>query len=131
MYFDKVKEGDEVYGLVFGKGVVNNVYNGFYKFEVEYLNDYIVPYTEDGVPSWNIKFDYQTVFYKNDINIMDYDFSINDDKLSPKKIIKLRTKNKLEIRCPSGLWQDVHACPDFVVHEYLENEKFDLFRAKK
>jgi len=128
MYFYEVKKGDEVFGLVFGKGVVQNVWDGYYKFEVSYDNGYVVPYTDDGIPSWNIKFDFQTVFYDYDIKYEDYDFTPVDKILTPKQIVKARYKNKLEVKCPSGFWINVNKCPDFVVQEYLENNKFYLFR---
>ena len=49
MYFENVKINDEVYGLIFGKGVVTSVWDGYYKFEVTYPNDYVVPYTDEGI----------------------------------------------------------------------------------
>jgi len=128
MYFDEVRNDDKVFGLVFGKGTVLNTWDGYYKFEVEYETGHIVPYTADGVPSWNVKFDFQTVFYEKDIHYEDYDFKPVDKILTPKQIVKARYKNKLEVRCPSGFWVNVNKCPDFVVQDYLENNKFHLFR---
>lgn len=131
-YFKKVKVGKEVFGLVFGYGIVSSVWeDGFYKFEVEYNNSHVVPYTEDGVPGWSNKLDYQTLFYKDDIDLMDVDFAPTDEILSAKKIIKLRSKNKLEVKCPSGLWQPTNMCPDYVTEEYLEANKLYLFRKVK
>jgi hypothetical protein len=128
MYFENVKINDEVYGLIFGKGVVTSVWDGYYKFEVTYPNDYVVPYTDEGIPGWNILLDFQTVFYECDIDVMDFDFSPVDNILSPKEIIKLRNKKKLQVRCPSGLWITIDKCPDFLVQGYLENKQFHLFR---
>jgi hypothetical protein len=128
-YFKKVKEGDQVFGLVFGKGVVSNAWGeGYYTFEVEYENHSVVPYTEDGVPAWSGPLDFQTVFYAKDIDLMDYDFGPTGEVLSAKKIIKLRDKKKLEIKCPSGIWQPVDKCPSYVAEEYLGNGKLHLFR---
>jgi hypothetical protein len=131
-YFKKVKEGDEVFGLVFGPGKVKNVWkDSYYSFEVEFSNSHTVPYTEDGIPAWSGKLDFQTVFYKEDIDVTTLDISPSDKILSVKKIIKLRSKNKLEVRCPSGIWQPVNKCPGYVAEEYLENKKFHLFRKTK
>ena len=128
-YFKKVKENDEVFGLVFGHGIVTSVWNdSHYTFEVTFDNGYSVPYTPEGIPGWNIRLEHQTVFYKDDIDLMSIDFSPVDEVLSPKKIIKLRNKNKLEVRCPSGLWIKMSECPQYVIEEYLEDGKLHLFR---
>ena len=127
-YFKKVKQGQEVFGLVFGKGKVINAWgDGYYTFEVEYENNYVVPYTTEGYPAWN-NTEIQTVFYKEDIDLMDYDFAPTEDTLSVKKIIKLRDKKKLEIKCPSGVWQEIDNCPSYIMEDYLEQQKFYLFR---
>jgi len=128
-YFRKVKEGQEVFGLVFGPGVVANAWgDGYYTFEVEYANGFTVPYTSDGVPGWSGQLDYQTVFYKDDIDMIDHDFAPTDEILSVKKIIKLRAKGKLEVKCPSGFWKPVGKCPSYITEDYLEEGKFHLFR---
>jgi len=133
-YFDNVKVGDKVYGLVFGKGKVKSVWgeDSFYSFEVEYKNGrYVVPYTIEGFPGWNTSnFDFQTVFYRNDIDKENFDFSYNDKELSIKDIIKLKIKNKLEIKCPSGIWQSSTKCPSDIMEKYLEDKKFNMFRKK-
>jgi hypothetical protein len=133
-YFKKVKVGDEVFGLVYGKGIVKSVWeDSHYTFEVEYdINCSVVPYTPEGFPGWNTgKLDFQTVFYASEIDLMDYDFSPSDEILSAKKIIKLRDKKKLEIKCPSGLWQPMDKCPNDIANEYLENGLLYLFRKAK
>jgi len=129
-YFFKVKEGLEIFGLVFGHGIVKNVWgDGHYTFEVEFDNNYTVAYTDEGLPSWGGgRFDFQTIFYKDDIDLMEYDFAPTTEPLSAKKIIKLRLKNKLEVRCPSGLWQPINKCPGYVIEEYLEDQQLHLFR---
>jgi hypothetical protein len=132
-YFKKVKKNDKVFGLVYGEGVVISVWeNSFYSFEVQYKNNgSVVPYTEEGFPAWNTsKFDFQTVFYANDLNFTEQDFTPINEILSVKKIIKLRNKNKLEVRCPSGLWQSFDKCPNSIAEEYLQDNKFHLFRKK-
>lgn len=132
-YFSKVKKGDKVFGLVFGPGEVSRVWeaDSYYTFEVEFSNGYKVPYTNDGTPGWSLNVDSQTLFYKNDIDLMDMDFSPAEKVLSVKKIIKLRDKHNLEVRCPSGLWQKVNECPYKFVEEYLEKGKLFLFRKAK
>jgi len=129
-YFDNVKEGEKVYGLVFGPGVVISVWgkNSYYAFEVSYDNGYVVPYTIEGIPAWNTDLDEQTVFYKEDIDLCDIDFGTLDEILSVKKIIKLRSKKKLEVRCPSGIWRSIDKCPNYIIDQYLENGKLHLFR---
>jgi len=131
-YFNKVKENEKVFGLVFGKGSIRSVWkDSYYTFEVEYENGQVVPYTSDGNPAWNTgRLDFQTVFYKEDIDLCDIDFTpVNKDNvLSAKKIIKLRNNKKLEVKCPSGVWQEISNCPPQLISEYLEDKKFDLFR---
>ena len=134
VYFNDVKEGDKVFGLVFGKGIVSSVWdNSFYTFEVEYDNGSVVPYTDEGIPGWNNGLNgRQTVFYKQDVDLMEYDFTpAVDETLSIKKIIKLRTKNKLDIKCPSGIWKPINSCPSYVSERYLEDGKLHLFRKEK
>lgn len=127
-YFENVKVGDVVYGLVFGPGVVNEVFeDGFYKIIVSFKNGYDIPYTIDGIPKWG-NFDSQTVFYKNDIDLTEVDFSPVKKVLSPKKIIKLRDKNRLEVRLPSGIWCNLNKCATDYVEKLLTKEKFHLFR---
>lgn len=131
-YFKEVKENDEVFGVIFGKGTVTSVWtNSFYTFEVQFENGHSVPYTIDGIPGWNSKLDTQTVFYKKDIDMMSMDITPSDNKLSFKKIIKLRTKNKLEVKCPSGIWQVITHCPSYIIEEYIVNNRLHLFRKKK
>ncbi len=130
-YFDKVAKGDHVFGLVFGLGEVTEVFqDSYYKMMVTFKNGYEVPYDEDGVPGWG-RFKEQTLFYKTDIDLTSVDFSPVTKVLSPKKIIKLREKKKLEVRLPSGIWTDCDKCVNDYVEEQLENENFHLFRKRK
>ncbi|MBD3841503.1 MAG: hypothetical protein IE909_06390 [Campylobacterales bacterium] len=130
-YFENVKKKDKVYGLVFGAGKVVDVFeDGHYKFMVEFKNGYEVPYTIDGIPGWG-KFKEQTLFYKNDIDLSEFDFSATTKILSAKKIIKLREKKKLEIRLPSGVWTDCRKCVKDYMYEMLEKENYHLFRKMK
>lgn len=130
-YFKKVKKGQEVYGLVFGIGFVKKVFDdSFYKLTVEFKNGHEVPYTEDGIPGWG-KFKQQTLFFKDDIDLTEYDFSANTKVLDVEKIIKLREKKKLQIKLPSGLWCDCKKSVRDYMEEMLEKENFHLFRKKK
>lgn len=132
-YFKKVAEKDKVFGLVFGPGKVVSVWakDSHYTFEVEFDNGQVVPYTIDGIPGWSNVLDYQTLYYKNEIDLEKMDFTPTEKVLSVKKIIKLRDKKKLEVKCPSGVWQKVDKCPSYVTEEYLEQGKLFLFRKAK
>lgn len=130
-YFSEVKVGDELFGLVFGAGKVSQVFEeSHYKMLVMFKNGYEIPYTEDGIPGWG-KFKEQTIFYKNDIDLTEVDFSPISKVLSPKKIIKLREKKRLEVRLPSGIWTDCQKCVKHYVEELLEKEQYHLFRKKE
>jgi len=130
-YFEKVKLNDKLYGLVFGAGKVTQVFeDSHYKMMVSFKNGYEVPYTEEGIPGWG-NFKKQTIFYKKDIDLTDVEFGPITKVLSPKKIIKLREKKKLEIRLPSGIWTDCKKCVKEYIEEMLEAEKYHLFRKKR
>ena len=138
MYFKDVKKDEEVYGYVYGKGKVKYVIDdkfdidGFYAFSVEYDNGEEVFYTREGAPNWcNSNGCIQTVYYKDDIDLMDEDFSPSEESLTPKKIMKLRSKEKLEMKCPSGIWRDVKECPDSVFLGAITKEQYHLFRKKQ
>ncbi len=129
-YFDNVKVKDKVYGMVFGAGRVTQVFDdSHYKMLVTFKNGYEVPYTDDGVPGWGT-FKKQTLFYKDDIDLTSVDFTPVTKVLSPKKIIKLREKKKLQVRLPSGIWTDAKKKVAHYVEEMLENENYHLFRKK-
>ena len=135
MYFENVNVGDAVYGFIYGKGEVTYVIDdkfdmdGFYVFEVTYENGESVFYTREGVPNWcNADGCLQTVYWMYDIEIMDEDFSPSEGGLTPKKIMKLRSKDKLEMKCPSGIWRNVTDCPDTVFLGAITKEQFHLFR---
>jgi hypothetical protein len=129
-YFDNAKVGDAVYGLVFGAGEVSQIFDdSHYKIMVNFKNDYEVPYTEDGIPGWG-HFTKQTLFYKNDIDLTDVDFSPASKVLSIKKIIKLKEKKKLQVRLPSGIWKSVKKAESSYVEDLLEREKHYMFRKK-
>jgi len=127
-YFDKAEVGDKVYGFVFGKGKIVDVFpDSFYTLLVEFKNGYEVPYTEDGVPGWG-NFKKQTLFYRNDIDLSKKDFSPVLKTLSIKKIIKLREKGQLEIRVPSGIWKSIKKVDEEYIEQMLEEEQLHLFR---
>ncbi len=130
-YFGKAKKGDKVYGLVFGKGKIAEVFEeSFYPLLVEFKNGHEVPYTEEGVPSWGT-FKKQTLFYRKDIDLSKEDFTPVDKVLSPRKIINLREKSKLEVRAPSGVWCSAKKADVSYVERLLEEEKYHLFRKKR
>lgn len=130
-YFENAKEGEKVFGMVFGLGEIANVYeNSHYKIMVKFKNGYEIPYTEEGIPGW-YNFKEQTLFYKDDIDLTEFDFEANTKVLSPKKIIKFREKKKLEVRLPSGIWTLCNKNSKKYVEEMLEKEKYHLFRKKK
>ena len=130
-YFKKVKVKDKLYGLVFGAGKVIEVFeDSHYKMIVSFKNGYEVPYTDDGIPGWG-NFKKQTIFYKDDIDLTDVDFGPVTKVLSPKKIIKLREKKKLEVRLPSGIWTECSECVKLYIEEMLESENYHLFRKQR
>jgi hypothetical protein len=133
-YFDDVQIGESVFGLVFGVGkVVDILEDHFYKFLVEFHNGYTIWYDRNGIPQWG-NFQEQTVFYKDyilDSDILEeYDFKPAIEDLTPEDIIRYREKDKLEVKCPSGLWTDYKKCPiEYLVHLY-ETQSFNKFRKK-
>ncbi len=130
-YFKKAKVGDKVNGLVFGRGKITEVYpDSHYSIIATFKNGHEVPFTEDGIPSWG-SFDYQTLYYRDDIVMGKADFSPVDKVMTAKKIIKCREKGDLEVRLPSGMWENTKKCPKKYVEDLLENEKYHLFRKKK
>jgi len=130
-YFDNAKVGDKVYGFVFGKGKIVDIFpESFYSLMVEFKNGYEVPYTADGVPGWG-NFKKQTLFFRDDIDLSDKDFSPVTDVLSIKRIIKLREKNALEVRVPSGIWKSIKKVDGDYIEDMLEKENLHLFREKK
>jgi hypothetical protein len=133
MGFENVKIGDEVYGTIYGQGTVCTVFDkeSFYTFEVEYIKNGVrVHYTPEGIPNWG-KIGLQTVFYKQDIDLLQYDFEPSEKVLKPKDILKLKLTDELEIRCPSGIWRPINQCPLELYEEYVWNERFHLFRKLK
>jgi hypothetical protein len=127
----KIELGKKVFGVVFGKGIISSVNkDAYYTFEVEYEEGSTIPYTPEGIPAWNNSLDFRTVFSYDEICLSEFDFSISTETLSPKDIIKLRNKNKLEVKCFSGIWKDVNDCPSSVVEDFLSHQKFFLFRKK-
>lgn len=130
-YFSNAKKGDKVYGLIFGKGKIINIFpDSYYSVMVEFKNGYEVPYTDEGIPGWG-NFKKQTLFYRNDVDLSKEDFSPVGKVLSPKRIIKLREKKKLQVRLPSGLWTSVKKADSEYVEKILKKEKYHLFRKKK
>ena len=131
-YFTCAEPGNPVIGLVFGNGIIRNVWpDSHYLFEVEYDNGQVVPYTADGIPGWHLgKFALQTVYYPHDINLTSVDIKPNPTILSPKEIIELRSIKRLAMRCPSGIWMPTTDCPANLIEEALESGQFHLFKRK-
>ncbi|MBW6489272.1 hypothetical protein [Sulfurimonas sp.] len=122
VYFEDAKVGDNIYDLVFGAGKIAKIFdNSHYKIMVDFKNGYEVPYTEDGIPGWG-NFKKQTLFHKNDVDLTDVDFSPVSKLLSAKKIIKLREKDRLQVRFPSGVWKNVKKAEPSYVEDLLERE---------
>ena len=128
MYFEKVKKGDKVFGIIFGKGKVIKVKSR--EFVVKFDIDKEVTYNFEGKPYWN-NFDFQTVFYADLFNTNDYDFSSSTKVPSPKKIAKWRFDGKCEIKVPSGLWINSKQCPWDFIEEVLERRLFNKVRKAK
>lgn len=127
-YFENAQVGDKVYGLIFGKGkIIARYEDSHYMIMVKFKNGYEVPHTEDGVPGWG-NFTKQTCYYREDVDLTKVDFAPVNKVLSHKKIIKLREKEKLEVRLPSGVWSNATKCPDSYIEEICENELYHLFR---
>lgn len=129
-YFENAQVGDKVYGLIFGKGKIIECYeNSHYTIMVRFKNGYEVPYTEDGIPGWG-NFKKQTCYYREDVDLTKVDFAPSNKVLSHKKIIKLREKDKLEVKLPSGAWGNIKKCPETYIEEICEKELYHLFRKK-
>jgi len=129
-YFKKAKIDRKVYDLIFGKGRIVEVYpDSYYTFMVVFKNDYEIAYTEEGIPNWG-HFKEQTLFYKKDIDFESEDFSPAKKILSSKKVIKLRDKNKLEVRLPSGIWKNTKKVEEPYIDGLLEKELYYHFRKK-
>ncbi|MEA3522437.1 MAG: hypothetical protein U9R50_05640 [Campylobacterota bacterium] len=127
-YFKKAKLDQKVYGLVFGRGKIIEVFtDSHYKVLVLFKNDYEVPYTEDGIPGWG-NFKSQTLFYRDDVDMTKADFSPIEKILSIKKIIKHRENGNLEVRLPSGMWIKYAKAEADYAETLLEDEKLHLFR---
>jgi len=137
-YFNKVKVKQEVFSLIYGKGVVvfalpkEHRLDGFFVFAAEYGKNQRVHYTIDGLPNWSsLDGSCQTVFYQKDINLSDMDIQPPHKIPSEKQILKYRDKDILEIQCPSGIWRNVNECPENLMKKALKKSKYYLFRKQK
>ena len=129
-YFSEAKKGEKVYGLIFGRGKIAEIFpDSFYSLMVEFDNGYEVPYTDEGIPGWG-NFKKQTMFYRDDIDLCNEDFSPVEKVLAYKKIIKLREKKRLEVRLPSGIWRNIKKADDEYIEKILSKELYHLFRKK-
>lgn len=139
-YFKNVKLDDKVYSLIFGQGRVVFVLpkkqrvDGFHMLEVEYMNKQRVHYSEDGVPNWcpmNAAGNCKTLYYMSDVDVSKMNFEPNTNLLTKKQINKLKDKEKLEMRCPSGLWRNITICPERLVQKAFKKIELHLFRKEK
>ena len=130
-YFKDVKIGEKVYGLIFGRGEIVDVFpDSYYSLMVEFENGYEVPYTDEGIPGWG-HFKKQTLYYRDEVDLCNEDFSPVEKVLAHKKIIKLREKKKLEVRLPSGIWMKAKNVEDEYIEKILSKELYHLFRKLK
>ena len=137
-YFNKVKEKQEVFSLIYGNGIVifalpkEHRLEGFFVFAAEYETGHKVYYTIDGLPNWSsTDVACQTVFYKKDIDFSDMDIQPPHKILSEKQILKYKDKGILEIQCPSGIWRNVDESPDKLMKKAFKKSKYYLFRKQK
>ena len=138
-YFSKVKRDQEVFSIIYGKGIVDFVLpkkfriDGFHVFSVEYKKkNKKVHYTIEGYPDWaSSNGTYQTVFYKSDVDFDDIQIQEPSQVLTKKKILKLKEQDKLEIQCPSGIWIDVNECPEKLTTKALTKSNYYLFRKQR
>jgi len=135
MYFNTVKLGDEIFSLIYGKGIATFVLNdiarvtGFYMMKVQYEKCSVM-YTEDGLPDWG-RDKVQTAFYVKDINLNNIHFEPQDKPLSKKQLHKYMDKAILEMRCPSGIWRNINECPSKIVQKGLSDLSYHLFRKEQ
>jgi hypothetical protein len=69
-YFKKAKVGDRVFGLIFGKGQISELFDNdsFFRLKIEFDDGDEVFFTNDGVPNVS-NIDYQTLFYESEPKI--------------------------------------------------------------
>ncbi len=137
-YFKNVKLQDKVYSLVFGQGRVKFVLpkkqrvDGFHIMEVEYMDGRRVHYSENGVPNWcPMNGSCQTLFYMSEMDISKLDFAPVTELLNKKQIKKYKEKDRLEMRCPSGLWRNITVCPERLVQQAFQKIELHMFRKGK
>jgi len=52
-YFKKVKQGDKVFCLIFGLGIINEIFNdGEYKLRADFDDGFKILFTDEGIPTW-------------------------------------------------------------------------------
>lgn len=136
-YFSNVKIKTKVFSLIYGKGIVifvlpkEHMLEGFYTFAVEYKKKNIVYYTIDGYPNWLAGACCQTVFYRDDIDLQDFDTQDEENAPTIGQILKWQNNSTLEMQCPSGVWRNVEQTPSTLVNKALKKAKYYLFRKQK
>jgi hypothetical protein len=132
-YFKKAKVDDRVFGLIFGKGKIAEVFDNdhFFKLKVEFDDGDEVFFTIEGVPNVS-NIDYQTLFFEDDKKIQKItEYERLENILSEKKVLKLYKKGILEYRTKSGIWIDSEKVPKDMMWESLANGALHHFRKKK
>lgn len=137
--FTDIKLGDEMYSVVFGLGKVifalakSLRLDGYFVFEVEYVNGQKVHYTEDGRPGWckDINKCAKTVHYKHEVNFDNLDTKVKKKPLEKHKIEKLRNNYNLEMMSPAGGWIDASLMPEIMVDNAIKGGEYHLFRKMK
>jgi len=136
-YFSNIKLKQKVFSLIYGKGIVifvlpkEHMIEGFYTFAVEYKKKHTVYYTIDGYPNWQSDTCCQTVFYRDDVNLVDIDTQDEDKTPTEQQILKWQSSSKLEIQCPSGIWRNIEEAPSNLVKKAIKKAKYHLFRKQK
>lgn len=132
-YFQNAKVGDKVFGLIFGKGQISEVYEEghFFRLKVEFEEGDEVFFTIEGIPNVS-NIDYQTLFFANDPKISALaEYERLESILSDKKILKLYRKDRLEYRTKSGIWLDSKKVPKEMMWDSLMSGALHHFRKKK
>jgi hypothetical protein len=132
-YFQDAKVGDKVFGLIFGKGEILEIFEEghFFRLKVEFEDGDEVFFTIDGVPNVS-NIDYQTLFFEDDSQITQIaEFERLEKILSEKKVLKYYKKELLEYRTKSGLWLDCKKVPKEMMWDSLVNGSLHHFRKKK
>lgn len=132
-YFQNANVGDKVFGLIFGKGHIAEMFDEghFFRLKVEFEDGDEVFFTIEGIPNVS-NIDYQTLFFADDEKIKKItEYERLENILSEKKVLKFYRKELLEYRTKSGIWLDAHKVPKDMMWNSLANGSLHHFRKKK